>query len=99
MAMGQLDLHDLPAAVARVAVASTLERVRRGGVPFPSSGLTFITGKGMHSESNVAIVKPEIKSMLESAEFSRLNARVPETNPGKLHVELEDLRAWILGAG
>ena len=92
---GELDLHELSSAVARVAVANVLARVRRGEAEFPQNGLGIITGRGKHSEGNMPIIKPEIEAMLSSPEFTKLNAAVPKSNPGMLFVRADNLRVWM----
>ena len=92
---GKIDLHDLSAPVARVAVAWSLDCLARRETPLPDSGLKIITGKGKHSEDNVAVIKPQMKTMLASADFAGLGAIEDARNAGMLVVRAESLRAWI----
>ena len=99
MKNGEIDLHELSAPVARVAVAWSLDCLARRETPLPDSGLKIITGKGKHSEGNVAVLKPEMETMLASAEFAGLGAIEDARNAGRLEVRGENLRAWVAARG
>ena len=92
---GKIDLHALSAPVARVAVAWSLECLARGEIPLPDNELVIVTGKGRHSEGNVAVIKPQIEAMLSSAEFAGLDAIEDARNTGVLVVRGPNLRAWV----
>ena len=96
---GKIDLHELSAPVARVAGAWSLDCLARRETPLPDSGLKIITGKGKHSEDNVAVLKPEMETMLASAEFAGLGAIEDARNAGRLEVRGENLRAWVAARG
>ena len=95
---GEIDLHELSAPVARVAVAWSLDCLARRETPLPDSGLKIITGKGKHSinsKGNVAVLKPELEAMFASEEFAGLGATEDERNAGRLVIGAERLRTWI----
>ena len=99
MNAGEIDLHNLFAPVARVAVAWLLDCLARGETPLPDSGLKIITGKGKHSEDNVAVLKPQMEMMLASVEFAGLGAIEDAQNTGRFVVRGESLRAWVAARG
>ena len=72
-----------------------MDCLARRETPLPDSGLKIITGKGKHSEDNVAVLKPEMETMLASAEFAGLGAIEDARNAGRLEVRGENLRAWV----
>ena len=99
MNSGKIDLHNLSAPVARVAVAWSLDCLARGETPLPDSGLKIITGKGKHSEDNLAVLKPQMEMMLASVEFAGLGAIEDAQNTGRFVVRGESLRAWVAARG
>ena len=99
MNSGKIDLHNLSASVARVAVAWSLDCLARGETPLPDSGLNIVTGKGKHSEDNVAVLKPQMEMMLASVEFAGLGAIEDAQNTGRFVVRGESLRAWVAARG
>ena len=94
MENGEIDLHELAAPVARVAVTWSLDCLARGDTTLPDSGLRIITGKGNHSKDKVAVMKPAMEAMLASAGFAGLGATEDEQNTGRLVVRAESFRAW-----
>ena len=86
---GKIDLHDLPAAVACVAVASSLEHLARGEVALPDDDLMIVTGQGKHKID--AAIKPQIEEMLAAPEFAMLSLTQYAKNPGRLLVPAENL--------
>ena len=94
MENGLIDLHELAAPVARVAVTWSLDCLARGDTTLPDSGLRIITGKGNHSKDKVAVMKPAMEAMLASAGFAGLGATEDEQNTGMLVVRAESFRAW-----
>ena len=94
MENGKIDLHELVAPVARVAVTWSLDCLARGDTTLPDSGLRIITGKGNHSKDKVAVMKPAMEAMLASAGFAGLGATEDEQNTGMLVVRAESFRAW-----
>uniref|UniRef100_A0A7S3NJU4 Smr domain-containing protein n=1 Tax=Aureoumbra lagunensis TaxID=44058 RepID=A0A7S3NJU4_9STRA len=85
-----IDLHELPAPVAKIAVRTAIERVRDRRAAANTSMseiLTLITGRGSHSEGGESILKPVMTAMLDSTDFSDiLKCREDEKNPGKIHL-------------
>ena len=90
--------HGAPAAMRETTPVGA--SAKAGGdaataLKLPDSGLKIITGKGKHSKDNVAVIKPQMKTMLASADFAGLGAIEDARNSGMLVVRAESLRAWI----
>jgi len=97
-----MDLHGLPAEVAKIAVQVALEDLLLGGgpgakrtnAPKKLGDLIIITGIGKHSRGGVAVVRPAVIEFLRD----QLQLVVLETRrdgPGRLRIparELERLR-------
>jgi pentatricopeptide repeat protein len=93
-APSEIDLHGCSSPVARVAVAFVLEEYRQRHRDAQTS-LTVITGKGLHSEDSIAIVKPSIAAMLAEGSYVALNATEVGGNPGRLEIPQPALEDWV----
>jgi pentatricopeptide repeat domain-containing protein 1 len=84
----KIDLHSSSASVARAAVTHALEKHIPNG-----KRLQIVTGQGIHSDGE-AVVKPAIIEMLERPKYRALEARVSETNPGRIVILGSCFQKW-----
>ena len=56
--------------------------------------LSIITGRGLHSEHGVAVVKPAVIELLAAPAYAALQASEAPGNPGELLISAARLKAW-----
>lgn len=77
----QVNLHDLYVKEAIVYAEKAIENAREQGIP----EIRLIIGKGLHSEGNVAKIKPALQEFMKGR---NIQAKLDPSNPGILIVHL-----------
>eukprot|EP00435_Cladocopium_sp_Y103_P034943 s288_g9.t1 len=85
-----LDLHDLQPEEARLAVRCALLDLVQPK-PWPPSGLTFITGRGRHSEGGQSILQPAVLQLLQELQVEA------HQNEGRVRIPLRSLMDFVGG--
>ena len=93
-----VDLHGLSTEEARALILCRLRQLREVAIVDepPPTGLLIITGRGLNSDNGKTVLREEAERLCSEL---RLDCADDESNPGRLLVPAESLRAWLARKG
>ena len=89
-----VDLHGLSTEEARALILCRLRQLREVAVVDepPPTGMLIITGRGLNSDNGKTVLREEAERLCSEL---RLDCTDDESNPGRLVVPADSLRAWL----
>ena len=93
-----VDLHGLSTEEARALILCRLRQLREVAIvdEAPPTGMLIITGRGLNSDNGKTVLREEAERLCSEL---RLDCTDDESNPGRLLVPADSLRAWLAKKG